>query len=108
LDRQDAVATAVSAAAATLRSSAVGCVAGASGSVAGATAESAAADAGHVESGSAARGLEASRSDAAEPPMTLASIGWNSLALCRVVRAAKDLHTATELMRGLTRTTGEQ
>ena len=108
MDGQDAAATAVSAAAATLGSSAVGRAAGASGSEAGGTAESAAADAGHAESGSAAGGLEASRSDAAEPPMTLASIGRDSLALCRVVRAAQDLHTAAKSVRGLTGTTGEQ
>jgi len=66
------------------------------------------ADAGHAESGSAAGGLEASRSDAAEPPMTLAPIGRDLLALCRAVRAAQDLHTAAESMRGMTGTTREQ
>jgi len=108
MDGQEAAATAVSAAAATLESSAVRRSAGASGSEAGATAASAVADAGHAESGSAAGGLEASRSDAAEPPMTLDSIGRDSLALCRKVRAAQDLHTAAESVRGMMGTTGEQ
>jgi len=81
MDGQEVAATAVSAAAATLESSAVRRSAGASGSEAGATAASAVADAGHAVSGSAAGGLEASRSDAAEPPMTLDSIGRDSLAL---------------------------
>jgi len=108
MDGQDAAATAVSAAAATLGSSAVRRASGASGSEAGATAESAAADAGHSESGSAAGGLEASRSDAADPPMTLAFIGWDLPALDRVVRTAQDLHSAAESVRGMTGTTGEQ
>ena len=108
MDNQDAAATAVSAAAATLGSSAVRRASGASGSEAGATAESAAADAGHSESGSAAGGLEASRSDAADPPMTLAFIGWDLPALDRVVRTAQDLHSAAESVRGMTGTTAEQ
>jgi len=108
MDNQDAAATAVSAAAATLGSSAVRRASGASGSEAGATAESAAADAGHSESGSAAGGLEASPSDAADPPMTLAFIGWDLPALDRVVRTAQDLHSAAESVRGMTGTTGEQ
>jgi len=105
---QVAAATALSAAVATLGSSAVECAAGASGSEAAATTESAAADAGHSESTSAAGGLTASRSDAGEPPMSLASIGKDSLALRRVFKDGQDLHTAAESVHGPTRTTGKQ
>ena len=41
-------------------------------------------------------------------PMSLAALGRNMLALCRVVKAAQELYRAAELVRGLTGTTGDQ
>jgi len=52
--------------------------------------------------------VDAGTEHADEPPMSLATIGRDTLALCRAVKAAQELYRAAELVRGLTGTTGDQ
>ena len=108
LDGQGATAAAASTAAETLRSLAVVQPGGLSGAPAGASAGPPPSGTMDPASTSPAGVVDAGTEHADARPMSLATIGRDTLALCRVVKAAQELYRAAELVRGLTGTTGDQ
>jgi len=108
LDGQGATAAAASTAAETLRSLAVVQPGGLSKAPAGASAGPPPSGTMDLASTSPAGVVDSGTEHADVPPMSMATIGRDTLALCRVVKAAQELYRAAELVRGLMRTTGDQ
>jgi len=108
LDGQGATAALASTAAAALRSLAVVQPGGLSGAPAGVSAGPPPTGTMDPASTSPAGVVDAGTEHADESPMSLATIGRDTLTLCRVVKVAQELYRAAELARGIMGTTGYQ